>query len=52
MTHLTEEQKQVVTQELLGHVAALKTLRSDTPGVPVLPLRARRMIGSGVASGS
>lgn len=34
MVHLTEEQKQVVTKELLEHVATLKTLRSDTPGVP------------------
>lgn len=34
MASLTEEQKQVVTRELLEHVATLKTLRSDTPGVP------------------
>jgi len=34
MANLTEEQKQVVTRELLEHVATLKTLRSDTPGVP------------------
>ncbi|KAK4099079.1 hypothetical protein N658DRAFT_525714 [Parathielavia hyrcaniae] len=34
MTHLTAEQKQVVTKELLEHVATLKSLRSDTPGVP------------------
>ncbi len=34
MSQLTEEQKQVVTKELLEHVATLKSLRSDTPGVP------------------
>ena len=34
MANLTEEQKQVVTRELLEHRATLKTLRSDTPGVP------------------
>ncbi|GAB1311840.1 hypothetical protein MFIFM68171_02050 [Madurella fahalii] len=32
MSQLTEEQKQVVTKELLEHIATLKSLRSDTPG--------------------
>lgn len=34
MTRLSEEDKRVVTEELLQHVATLKSLRSDTPGVP------------------
>lgn len=34
MSELAEEQKQVVTKELLEHVATLKSLRSDCPGVP------------------
>lgn len=39
MSQLTEEQKRLVTArlvtaELLEHVATLKSLRSDTPGVP------------------
>ncbi|KAI0429904.1 hypothetical protein F5Y09DRAFT_309098 [Xylaria sp. FL1042] len=34
MSELTEEKKQVVTKELLQHVATLQSLRSDTPGVP------------------
>ncbi|KFH45164.1 hypothetical protein ACRE_040400 [Hapsidospora chrysogenum ATCC 11550] len=34
IAQLTEEQKQVVTNELLDHDATLKSLRSDTPGVP------------------
>lgn len=34
MSDITEEQKLVVTKELLGHVATLRSLRSDTPGVP------------------
>ena len=34
MAQLTEEQKQVVTKELLERVATLKSLRSDTLGVP------------------
>ncbi|KAK4140851.1 kinase-like domain protein [Dichotomopilus funicola] len=34
ITQLMEEQKQVVTKELLEHIATLKSLRSDTPGVP------------------
>lgn len=34
MVQLTNEQKEVVTVELLQHVATLKALRSDTPGVP------------------
>ncbi|KAH6619143.1 hypothetical protein B0J18DRAFT_481451 [Chaetomium sp. MPI-SDFR-AT-0129] len=32
MSQLAEDQKQVVTKELLTHVATLKSLRSDTPG--------------------
>ncbi|KAJ4305949.1 hypothetical protein N0V88_000739, partial [Collariella sp. IMI 366227] len=36
MFQLTEEQKQVVTAELLEHVATLKSLRFDTPGMPDL----------------
>ncbi|KAJ0159804.1 hypothetical protein CTA2_9087 [Colletotrichum tanaceti] len=38
MSRLAEEQKQVVTKELLKHIAKLKSLRSDTPGVPGQPL--------------
>jgi hypothetical protein len=34
MDTLSEEDKKVVIQELLQHVATLKSLRSDTPGVP------------------
>lgn len=34
MSQLTEDQKRLVTAELLEHVATLKSLRSDTPGVP------------------
>jgi hypothetical protein len=34
MLDLSEEDKTVVTVELLQHVATLKSLRSDTPGVP------------------
>jgi DNA-directed RNA polymerase subunit N (RpoN/RPB10) len=34
MRELSEEQKLVVTKELLEHVATLRALRSDTPGVP------------------
>lgn len=47
MSELTEEQKTVVTEELLTHIATLKSLRSDTPGVPgqtllCAPYRAHR----------
>ncbi|KJR87267.1 uncharacterized protein SPSK_01927 [Sporothrix schenckii 1099-18] len=34
MVHFTPEQKDVVTKELMVHLATLKSLRSDTPGVP------------------
>ncbi|KAI1811190.1 kinase-like domain-containing protein [Poronia punctata] len=34
MSELTEEKKQVVIEELLQHVATLRSLRSDVPGVP------------------
>ncbi|KZZ97359.1 Protein kinase-like domain protein [Moelleriella libera RCEF 2490] len=34
MRSLSEEQKEVVCKELLEHVATLKSLRSDSPGVP------------------
>ncbi|KAH9907007.1 hypothetical protein F4778DRAFT_724347 [Xylariomycetidae sp. FL2044] len=34
MSDLSEEQKLVVTKEPLEHIKTLKTLRSDTPGVP------------------
>ncbi|TQN65861.1 hypothetical protein CSHISOI_09555 [Colletotrichum shisoi] len=38
MSQLAKEQKQAVTKELLNHIATLKSLRSDTPGVPGQPL--------------
>ena len=34
MKQLGSEEKQVVTKELLQHVATLRSLPSDTPGVP------------------
>lgn len=34
MSQLTEEPKQVVIKELPGHIATLRSLRSDTLGVP------------------
>lgn len=38
MEDLAEEDRKVVAKELLQHVATLKSLRSDTPGVPVMPV--------------
>lgn len=38
MNKLSEEDRKVVEKELLRHVATLKTLRSDRPGVPGEPL--------------
>lgn len=34
MNELSDEDRQVVEKELLQHIATLKSLRSDTPGVP------------------
>ncbi|KAK0706345.1 hypothetical protein B0T26DRAFT_755856 [Lasiosphaeria miniovina] len=34
MNELSQKDKPVVTQELLQHVATLRSQRSDTPGVP------------------
>lgn len=34
MNELTQEEKEIVMQELGQHIATLKSLRSDTPGVP------------------
>jgi hypothetical protein len=38
MDELSEEDQKVVEKELLQHVETLKSLRSDTPGVPGEPL--------------
>ncbi|OAA64753.1 Protein kinase-like domain protein [Niveomyces insectorum RCEF 264] len=37
MSKLTPEDQTIVMQELRQHVAVLKTLKSDTPGVPPFP---------------
>lgn len=51
MSQLTEDQKRLVTAELLEHVATLKSLRSDTPGVPGQTLL-YALTGSTAGSGS